>query len=248
MLVLGGADLPVCKVNSTLISYDRRPTAGNEVYNLEEGDKLTLNTIAPDGQRHCFFVIGSSGTGKTTFCASYAKTYLKEHGEGYHVVLICSDRDRVFDGFPQFLHLTPGDVIRRDVKVKDLPKSLIIFDDVGSIADKQESKAVYALANECLERSRKFEGDIMFISHSGSNYTQTKAITIECNYVWFNLDDVNSNLMYTLTKFGIAKKVLEKFIKNKTSFGRWIVFRVNSSPRYIVSPLRVATFDELTLM
>jgi hypothetical protein len=245
MLVIGSGDLPVCKVNDSKISFVDNGKVGNEVYNLEESDKITLNTVAPARQRHCFFVIGASGAGKTYFCAQYARAYLKEHDDTYHVVLVCGDKDIVFDGMPRFLHLTPSEIMAKDIGVADLARCLIIFDDIGSITNKQEAAAVNGLANECLERSRKFEGDIMFISHAGSNYKATKTISIECNFVWFNLDGMNSNLLYTLKKFGISKDAVLKFVEHKEKFGRWIVFRVNSSPSYIVSPLRVAMFDEL---
>jgi KaiC/GvpD/RAD55 family RecA-like ATPase len=202
--------------------------------------------VAPPKQRHCFFVIGSSGTGKTHFCAQYAKTYLREH-PGNHVVLICSDRDELFEGM-DVLHLTPAQVIQKEIKVEDLADCLIVFDDIGNISNMIENKVVHALANECLERSRKFRGDIFYISHSGSDYKKTKTISIECNYVWFNLNDVNKNLMYTLEKFGLPKNTILQFIKNKERFGRWMIVRVNSSPRYLISPLRCAVLDQLFMI
>jgi hypothetical protein len=143
------------------------------------------------------------------------------------------------------IHLTPADLIKREIKMKDLIKCLVIFDDIHSIANKAELKAVESLSAELLERSRKFEIDLLYISHAGSDYKKTKQITLEATHVWFCLGDVNANLLYTLKKFGIESGLVRKMIEKRSEYGRWVMFSTNGMARYVISVLRTEVYSDL---
>ena len=131
-------------VTNTLYFDGDDVSCGFTTFVAPAGATLHCATVPRKGQRRCLFIIGTSGCGKTTFCAKYARDYIDQHDPTYHVVLICQDRDKVFAKFTakEMIHLTPADLIKREIKMKDLIKCLVIFDDIHSIANKAELKAV----------------------------------------------------------------------------------------------------------
>lgn len=203
-----------------------------------------------DRQRHCIFMYGSSGIGKSTWADSYMAKFLDN--KDYRCLVIKPDEDEGKYTGKNTKCMTPfelRDLVKsedkQDENILDLftnprGRCLVIFDDVLSSSDKDIEKFMQKTIDLVSERGRKFRIDMIVITHMGSNHKQTRVLHNECNIVWFSPKDLTHNSIYTLEKkFGLDKKVISKLKSSPDTYGRWAIIS-QDYPKYLLTPKKIA--------
>ena len=178
-------------------------------------DDLELNS----NQTYFNLVIGTTGTGKTTFCKETIKDYLSEYDNDYKIVVI--DPQGTFPIHPNKRIIKPKIDIRKDQiggkntwdYLDSIYNSLIVIDDTRIIFQDWGGKDIYQLG---INR-RHHNNDLIMIFHS-LNAVQRLVYTV-VNYVYLfrineNWDTVRNKVPSQITEkiFDRANK-LEKFQK-----------------------------------
>lgn len=218
-----------------------------------------------NGMRDVVYVTGASGTGKTTFVrecldnfittfATCEKRGKDKTNQEYlpKIIIVCPEnpeRDPAFKDIPEYSWLTPGNLLKESISLDDLEDpnhTIVIFDDVEGLTDIKEVAALAKFSQMVLERGRKRHIYCYFISHTAANGRATKVILNEQNAIWFPSESSSqANLIYCLEKnMGIPGALFSAIKKNAKDFGRWIMIKTDSQPRYVITPQRLFSIDE----
>lgn len=191
------------------------------------------------GQRDVIIVAGKSGSGKSSFAASFADLYdqiWENRGEHRKIYVFSKLKE---DPSIDWLNNQPCRVIidddlpDRGIDVSDFTNSLVIFDDVDKISSKKVLDEIKRIFEDCVEIGRHHGISVVYCTHLMSNYGKTRKILSEANYVvGFN---IRSDRIFrdTLIKYvGIDKKDVE-ILKKYYYFSRWIAVH-NDFPTFFV--------------
>ena len=94
-------------------------------------------------------------------------------------------QDEAFDGVDiqrvvfEDLLLDNGDVDEEAIIIEDLENSLCIFDDIDKCANKKIMKFLQHLRDQCLERGRHHNINMLCLNHQLMNYKETKVVLME---------------------------------------------------------------------
>jgi hypothetical protein len=178
-------------------------------------------------KRDVFYVAGSSGSGKSTFVAQYIYDYKKMFPRNKVYVFSRLNEDPVFDDLNVVRVPITDDIEDIDLEI-DLRDSLIVFDDIDTIQDKQVREMVYHVLNDALEAGRKLGIYICSTSHliNGNDRKNCRTILNECTSITvFPRSGCTHQISYALKNyFGISNQTLEK-IMNLPS--RWVTIFKN---------------------
>jgi hypothetical protein len=220
------------------------------------GTTWALLPTTSEGQRDVMFITGASGSGKSTASAEAARTFCEvfQGKEQAPVYIVCPDDPALDPAFQapgfQWAWLSPQMLAESMPALETLAPEgtpcLVIFDDTEAVGDRKAAAAVETFSQACLERGRKRRIHVHYIGHRAAAGRSTKVILQEQNAVWLPTNGSGSgNVKYLLEKhLGIPGDVRGALKRDADSFGRWIVIRTDSTPRYAVTPHRVFVFDE----
>ena len=221
---------------------------GSKSYNLV-GSKLFClmspaydTTLPSRHQRDMIYVSGQSGSGKSTWCAQYARAYQKsfhKHASGGGRIIIFSavKEDPAFAGvklkrvvFDDLIE--DGEVVEDAIIISDLKNSLTIFDDVDVIPNKKLRLWVQDLRNQCLQHGRHDNINMLCTTHQLMNYKETKILLMEATkVVFFPNSGGAAQIKRFLKTYGEldAKQIQDVFqIKS-----RWVMLN-KAAPRFIL--------------
>lgn len=201
-------------------------------YNLFPTDFSTYNYPK---ERIVLFIIGASGSGKSTFASNFLKVNSDKEQKKY----LISSRSADIDGgvysnmnmkqikLNKNFNITPTSEI-----TKKLNDSFIIFDDVENIVNSQ----VPQLISDILIIGRKEKISMIEISHIPHN--KTKSFTESHGIVLFP-DGLSANLLERIlvNYLGFNKKQIDKL---KSLDNRWIYIH-KAYPMYIMGHDFIAT-------
>lgn len=228
------------------------PTAG-EFHPLPNTD---------EGQRTCAYVVGPSGTGKSTFCASFIKefTHLFQRPDGSNprVIIVCPDdpeKDAAFKNVKdigvEFIHITPGDLALEEVDLDTVADptgapTLVVFDDVEALSCQKEQKALEKFVQIVLERARKRSVHALYVAHRPAAGRLSKVPIQESNAVWLPINGAGgSNMDYYLTKHvGMPAGLRSELKKRVDDLGNWMYFATDRHPRFAVTSKKVFIVDD----
>lgn len=133
-------------------------------------------------ERH--YIAGPSGSGKSYFISKFLSEYKKINPVSKIYLISDVDEDEVLDKL---------NVIRIDInslvdgsdpiKPDDLRDSIVIFDDIDSIRDKEISKEVCSLRDSLLRRGRHENINVIVTYHLLTNYKDTRIILNEVHSI-----------------------------------------------------------------
>jgi len=196
---------------------------------LPEGLKFQL---VPDTtkERTIGYLTGASGSGKSTFTRMYCEEWKRKFKDGDIYLFSNLKEDESLDSVQPKRIVIGDNLITDPIECKDLADSLVIFDDVDCIKNKQYREAVVKLMNEILEVGRHKHGGSRGISciitnHLPTDRQFTRRILNEAHWcVYFPHSGVGRQTTYMLENYlGMDKDLILKIRRMKT---RWCcVFR-----------------------
>lgn len=183
--------------------------------------------LLPNDDQRVIFIFGSAGSGKTYFAAKYIKKYLKIHPKAEFYVFSQVQQDEPIDKLRPHRIMIDESLIANPINLDEIePGSMILFDDIDSLPDKELQKSVNTLKKQILEHGRHSNLNIINISHlaNGNDRNTSRVILLEAkNIVFFPKSGSAYNAKYILkTQLGLSPKQITS-IMNIDS--RWISIR-----------------------
>jgi len=264
-------NIPISNKEIKDISYylakDEKPSDSNKrlkeiydmfiEYNKKEnkinikGNEIELIPSMEPNQVSNLYIVGRSGSGKSTFIGKYIEKFLNLFGKNSPIFLFSSkpiDSEPAYQPFIdniQQIFLTK-DILEEYVNddsgispyehfINSNGKSICIFDDTENLSPKIES-LIKSLQSNILKTGRSsgiYTVNCRHILNSGS---KTKDIWVESDkIVLFPMGIPRIHIEYGLTKYlGFSKKQIEELLNTKS---RWVCIN-NRIPTYIIDSHR----------
>ena len=149
-------------------------------------DELQPVPFTMKGQRSAVYVVGASGSGKSTFIANA----IKASGRGKDVYLFTTATD-LDPALAKLKKINKVDYVNdpealKEIHVDDLAESICIFDDHDNSTNRAVNSTMQRLVNAILENGRKLKIDLYVVSHNPRDFLRTRTLILECDsYVVF---------------------------------------------------------------
>ena len=209
-----------------LIFIDADETAEGPHYAKIDLKKSKLEPIMNPDQRGVYVVGGPAGAGKSTYAAKLAQSFKKIHPK--KDIYFFSRTDVKDD--PAYKKIKPIQVkldespISDPILIEDIDKgSLLIFDDVNTIHDKNIKAEVLHLIQDVLEVGRKMNLSIIITTHliNPSEKVFARTMLNEVQYLtFFPRGSSAYQIRYVLQNyFGLDKAQIDVVLKLPS---RWV--------------------------
>jgi predicted AAA+ superfamily ATPase len=189
---------------------------------LGEGQKFQ-QTPDENTERQIMYITGASGSGKSTYIASYCKQYKKKFPKNEIYVFSALNEDSSLDVIkPNRLKIDER-MISDPLTVDDFKDTLVIFDDIDVIGDKKLREAVYQVLNAILETGRHTKTSVCISNHLPTAGKDTRRVLNEAHSViWFPHSGSGVGMKRLLCDYlGLEKDINKKLRKMKT---RWACY------------------------
>ena len=176
-------------------------------------------------KRDCLYICAPNQSGKTTYCSRYLSQFVKDNPEKDIYLFSKIQEDELLDKFDP-IRLNIEKFKFRENTLQLFSDSIVIFDDVDQIHDKEVSKKIYNLINSILCEGAHFNINILITNHLLSNYQKTRTILNEVSSItMFPKSGCSHQMEYVLKNYiGLGKKEIAK-IKNLNT--RWVTIFKN---------------------
>jgi hypothetical protein len=169
------------------------------------------------------YVSGVSGSGKSTWCSSWIKEFLKkDHKHDPVYIFSAVSDDKAFYKFEDNIERIEldSDLLTDPIQPEDLEESIVILDDTDSILNRQINKTVADLRDALLELGRHNNTRMLCTSHILSNYKATRKLLNEATTVVVFPKSGQTFLIRTfLEKYcGLSKQEIKKFMGLKSRY------------------------------
>jgi len=216
--ILGGT------LNGKIISVsdnekDEPPRRKFKMFDIPPGSVFQL-IPNPKTERTITYVVGCSGSGKSTFTSKYIEQYHKTFPKNPVYLFSSLDDDEVLDKVGVQRVKVDKSLIGADLTAKDFENSLVVFDDCDVISEKKVREAVLIVSNSILEIGRHFKVSCFFLNHLPTAGKDTRRILNEAhNIVYFPHSGSAKGTNYMLTEYVGFDKDDIKMVKRMKS--RW---------------------------
>jgi Cdc6-like AAA superfamily ATPase len=200
----------------------------------------TFIPLLNNEERDVAYICGASGSGKSTFAAGLIKEWKKDYPKGD---VYAFSRTKIKDdpAFRKIKGIIQIDVDRSivehpiDITTEIEENSLILFDDVGTIHDKDVRIEVEKLMADIMEVGRKLRIWIIITSHliipNEKKFART-VLNEAQKLVVFPKSGGIQQIRYTLkTYLGYDTKQIAQFLDTDS---RWLLFS-KTYPQYVLS-------------
>ena len=195
MLNLNKIGRPLCKIvggkyNGNIISVsdasvsndEENPVAVQSFKGLKIPDNSTFQQVPnTKTEREIIYCTGCSGSGKSTFCRKYLEQYKKVYKDNDIYLFSSLPRDESIDSVKPKRIRIDETLVSDAIPIESFENSIVIFDDIDILSDKDIRKAVYALLNKMLEIGRHLRISVLVTCTLPSNGSDTRRILNEAN-------------------------------------------------------------------
>ena len=191
-------------------------------------------------ERQIIYITGVSGSGKSTFTRKFVKEYKKMFKENEVYLFSCLTNDESLDEVKPKRFRIEDDLVTDPIKPEELSNSLVIFDDIDTIANRKIKEAVYQLLNEILQIGRHHKISAIITNHLPTNFNWTRIILNESHIVVYFPSFATNKVKYLLENYvDLEKKDIRRF---KRINSRWVaVFKW--APRIFLSEHEIGFLD-----
>jgi len=220
---------------------------------MEDKDKLDFDGLVipnncyfqmmPDKtlERQIIYITGVSGSGKSTCTRKFVKEYKKIFKENEVYLFSCLTSDESLDEVKPKRFRIEDDLVTDPIKPEELSNSLVIFDDIDTIANKKIKEAVYQLLNEVLQIGRHHKISAIITNHLPTNFNWTRIILNESHIVVYFPSFATNKVKYLLENYvDLEKKEIRKFKRMNT---RWVAL-FKHAPRIFLSEHEIGFLDQ----
>lgn len=175
------------------------------------------------------FVAGKSGCGKSSIASLYMYEYKNKFPK--NDILLYSPHDNDICYHKNKFIKQNLENIDEHIDLNDISNSLVIFDDMDNLLDKQQQKKSNIYLHNLLCNGRKYGISCMILAHSLMNYHETRTILNECQRIVFFTSGSKYHVSRFLKIYGGCDNETIKYIQNVKS--RWVCF--SYVPNYIIT-------------
>lgn len=184
----------------------------------------------------CIYICGRRGSGKSTYCNEYIKSYVTAtDGKVFFVSRFQDDPSITLP--ERSMRLDILDLV--NLELQDLSNSLIVFDDIHSSSySRQEILFLQKFILDVIQNSRHFNLSCLITSHMISNYQKTRDILAELSaLVIFPQHSTGYQIERALRVYlGLNKQQIKSIFSLENT--RWVHIQV-IGPKFILTQKEV---------
>ena len=134
--------------------------------------------------RQIAYVSGSSGSGKSYYCAEYIKEYVKMFSKNKVILFSGVNNDKQLDDIKNLIRVKLDDEFaNKEISLEDFRDTLVIFDDCEAIENRLVASKLNSLLSMILVQGRHQNIFCLLTTHNTTNAAKTKLILIECHSI-----------------------------------------------------------------
>lgn len=212
------------KNTDNIVSVNPNFTTAKKNYEGQEEINLTGRQVfqqSPQKDSEITYICGARGSGKSRYAKNYVKEYIKKNPQNKVYLFSQKREDTELDSIQKLKRVEIDDSIHEEpFNYEDFKNSLVIFDDVDKIPDKQQKQALKQLQDEIIHLGRSLNVSLIMTNHDLTEGRATKSILGSCDsIIFFPQSGAKMHMQYLCEKYGnISKKDLEIIRKSNT---RW---------------------------
>ena len=196
-------------------------------------------------ERAVQYVTGSSGSGKSYYCAAYCNEFKRIFPKRDIYLISSLSDDSSIDRMKDLKRIKLNDeFLKTELTSEDSKNTLVIFDDTDCLTNKPIELKVNALLNNLLETGRHTNCYVTYTSHLPCAGNDTKRILNESNTLTFFPASLGGrSLKYLLESYlGLDKAQIQRV---KALKSRWVTV-VKSYPQIVISEKEIYTLGDIT--
>lgn len=202
------------KTKKTKNVYVSNYEAKNNIDLLEAGENEEFILVpCKETERQIVYTSGQSGSGKSYSTSKYAEQYHKMYPKrGIYLFSLVQDDPSIKHDFVKKVDLRK--LLGADLRLEDLKNSLIIYDDIDCVKDKQLKDKLKRIENNILLMGRHHNISLVYSSHVSCRGFDSKNILNESSIITlFPLHMNARDLKYITSEYiGLNKDQRKDFL------------------------------------
>lgn len=165
-------------------------------------------------ERDILYTSGQGGSGKSYHTAQYIKEYHKMYPKnGIYLFSLVQDDPSINKKYIKRIDLNK--LLETGLMLEDLKNTLICYDDIDCVRDRNLRDKLVRLANSIMEMGRHHQITFCYLSHLSCKGHQTRTILNEASHITIFPKFCNfNNLKYLMYNYvGLTKEQLQDILK-----------------------------------
>jgi hypothetical protein len=194
--------------------------------------EISLIPNVEKNQTDSIFIAGPRGSGKSFFSADYIKDYLIKFPKNRFIMFSNKNEDEPLDKLSPIRMKLTEKIIEKPFELKDFKNSIVLFDDIDGISNKNIKKEVFRLYDTMLKDGRSFKITPLITYHNVTDYKATREMLNNSSHcVIFPKSGALAQNTYFLHNYcGLSKLQIKKVFKLDS---RWVVVK-KTAPMAII--------------
>lgn len=211
-----------------LLTEDEDEKSDTTEIRLDQDDKIE---VVPSPMNERIIIGGPAGSGKSYWSAMYARLWQKLHPDGLIHIFVRQEDDPAYKGLEFEEIVVDRSILDQDLGIFDFVDTLVIFDDMDNLQDKDVIMYIHKLLNDLMACGRKQNIYVMYVTHIFKNRMKTQVALNESNkIVFFNGMGDRGNVGVLKDYAQMSKEEVNRLISVKS---RWCCLE-RKRPRYVV--------------
>jgi len=208
------------KIVSVTSTLDEKDEYAKPFTQLELPNGVFQQIPDPETERQILYITGASGSGKSTYTASYIKQYKKMFPKNEVYCFSALQDDESLDVVNPKRIIVDETIYTSPIEVSEFANSCVVLDDIDVISDKKIREGVYSIMNQILEVGRHFKITCIITNHLATAGKDTRRVLNECHSVtYFPFSGSNVGTKRLLEDYlGLDKHTIGRIKKCKS---RW---------------------------
>ncbi len=201
----------------------------NKEIMINDGSMVPLPNIE---KKERLYVAGPSDSGKSTYAAGYIREFKRHFKKREFYIFSRVQEDIVLDKLKPLRIVINEELVENPIDPSELGKSLVLFDDIDTIKEKDIRETVQHLRDDLLETGRHEDIYTISTSHLLMDYKKTRTLLNEATSVTFFPQSGSS---YHIKRFlkeycGLDQKMIKTILVLPS---RWVTV-YKTYPMYIL--------------